>query len=424
MTGKRRTLGSWAALAVCLIATNALGGEELREAAKKPPKDPEAAFELGRSLRRAGEFDDALRVLRGAALKAKGELAVRARLEAARTLISANRQKDALRECQGIKPLDAVKWDVCVAESHLLWKRASLALPAAERALEAAAGDYDALVAKGRALRMMGKSAESEAAFQSAIAKSAGRFQAHLYLAELYSGLGKQSDAVAALRKAVAADPDEPTPMLVLAEALPASAEASDLLEKALKIRPKFGAALARKGELLLEQGKVAEAEAAYRAAVATDAKMADWQAGLARALVAKGTFDEALKVASVALKLVSNHALAKLAEADAIAGKGDIDLAIEAYEKAASFSRENPWPLVNAARACLGGNRPTTARAFADRAVQSFPEFAPAWLALGDVAVAGKDKSAAKNAYQKALTAPKGNVDKAAVKKKLAALK
>ena len=62
--------------------------------------------------------------------------------------------------------------------------------------------------------------------------------------------------------------------------------------------------------------------------------------------------------------------------------------------------------------------------RAFADRATQSFEAFAPAWLVLGDVAVATKDKGAAKQAYQKALSAPRGSIDKAEVKKKLAAIK
>ena len=423
MKGYGRIKGMWAGLLVLSLSGAALA-EDLKDAAKKPPKDPEAAFTLGRSLRRAGLYDDALRVLRAAAGKAKGELAVSARYEAARTLIAWNKQKDALRECQTLKTLDAIKLDTCVAEAHLLWKRASLALPAAERALEKSADDYDALVAKGRALRMLTQNEQSEAAFKAAIAKSSARHEAHVFYAELLSGMGKGADAVAALRKAVAAAPEEAEPLLALASALPPGAEAVDLLQKALAIRPKFGAAHARLGEVLLEQGKVAEAEAAFRAAIAVDAKVADWQAGLARTLVAKGSFDEALKVSATALKLVGNHALAKLAEADAIAGKGDIDLAIEAYEKAASYSRDNPLPLVHAARACLAQNRPTTARAFADRATQAFADFGPGWVLLGDIALAAKDKAVAKNAYQKALASPKGNVDKVAVKKKLAAIK
>src|SRR6185436_3798460 len=135
-------------------------------------------------------------------------------------------------------------------------------------------------------------------------------------------------------------------------------------------------------------------------------------------------THDEALKESAAALKLVGNHASAKLAEADALAGKGDIDMAIEAYEKAASYSRSTPDPLIHAAQATLKGGRPTTARAFADRATGSFPDWAPAWLVLGDVAAQAKEKATAKSAYQKALSASQGKIDKAAVKKKIAALK
>ena len=79
----------WAGLIALAVATPAVG-EDLAAAAKKPPKDPEAALALGRSLRRAGMFDEGVRVLRGAALRAQGELSVAARYEAARTLIAAN----------------------------------------------------------------------------------------------------------------------------------------------------------------------------------------------------------------------------------------------------------------------------------------------------------------------------------------------
>ncbi len=423
MNGYRRMNSVWAGLIALAVATPAVG-EDLAAAAKKPPKDPEAALALGRSLRRAGMFDEGVRVLRGAALRAQGELSVAARYEAARTLIAANRQKDALRECQGIKARSKVRWETCFAEAQLLWKRASLALPAAERALAESPDNYDALVAKGRAQRMLGKNAESEAAFKAAIVKDGSRFEAPMFYSELLSGLGRGTETVAALRKAHAAAPEEPEPTLALASELPAGAEATKLLLDALSIRPKYGPAQARLGDVHLELGKVAEAETAFRAAIAINAKVADWQAGLARALVAKNDWDEALKASAVALKLVGNHGLAMLAEADATAGKGEIDLAIEAYEKAASFTRDSPNPLVHAARACLRQNRPTTARAFADRATQSFEAFAPAWLVLGDVAVATKDKGAAKQAYQKALSAPRGSIDKAEVKKKLAAIK
>jgi tetratricopeptide (TPR) repeat protein len=405
-------------------AASATSLDDLAAQAKKPPTDPSAALALGRSLRQAGLYDDAVRVLRRAYSRGKGDEGVALRYEAARSLISNNQQKQALRECATIKSLSAVKQATCTAEAHLLWRRASLALPEAERALASSPDDYDALVAKGRALRLMGKSSDAKSAFQSAINASSSRYEAYQYLAEVLTGLGKSAEAAQALKKATAAAPDEPEPFLWLAELLPSGPDAQNALRKAIAIRPHYGAAHARLGDVLLDEGKTSEAETEFKDAIAVDAKQADWHAGLGRVLVAKGDAQGALREAALATKLVGNHAMAKLVEADALALKGDIDLAIESYEKSASYSRSSPDPLIHAARATLAGNRPTTARAFAERATQSFSDWAPTWVVLGDVAAATKDRTAAKIAYKKALTAKNGKIDKAAVKKKLAALK
>lgn len=417
---------SWLWAGVLALAASSAGADlgELEAQAKKPPKDPEAALELGLKLRRAGSFDNAVRVLRGAAARAKGDTAVALKLAAARSLISASKQKDALRECQGLKATSPSAHDVCVAEAQLLWKRASLALPAAERALKSKSTDYDALVAKGRALRMMSKAEESEEAFRAAIQEDGKRHEAYLFLAELKDIVGKPKEAIEALRKATALAPEEPEPWLELGRLLPAGSEATSALGKAIAIRPKYGAAHARLGEIQLEQGAIADAEKSLTTAIGIQSNQADWHASLAHVLVAKKDHAAALKAVAKALKLVNNHASAKLAEADAIALTGDVDLAIEVYEKAASYARSNPAPLVHAARASLAGNRPTTARAFADRAVQSFPDWRPAWEVLGDVAVATKEKALARSSYQKALAAKQGRADDAELKKKLAKVK
>jgi tetratricopeptide (TPR) repeat protein len=173
---------------------------------------------------------------------------------------------------------------------------------------------------------------------------------------------------------------------------------------------------------VLLELGKADEAEKLLKRAVALGPKEADWRASMARVLLAKGNPDAALKEADAALKIVANHGPAKLVEADALAKRGDIDLAIVSYEKAFGLMRTDPKPLVHAARATLDGGRPTTARAFAERATQNFPSWGPAWEVLGDIAVQSNDKKTAKRAYGKALTA-KGPIDKAKIKAKLAKL-
>lgn len=410
-------------LALLVSGTASAAPDDLKARAKRPPKEPDQLLELGRSLRQAGLYDDAVRVLRrGYPRATRGEVAIRLRLEAARSLIAAGKQKPAVAECRSLKSVDAAKAEVCHAEAQLLWKRASLALPAAEKALAKSPGDYDALVAKGRALRQMGRMKEGEASLRAAVAAKASGYEAHLWLGELLSAAGRNAEAVKQFRAAHQAAPNEPEPLLELARALPAGNEAESALRKAVAIRPSYGAALATLGDVLLELGKVAEAEKVLKRAVALGPKEADWRASLARVWLVKGDTAAALKEAAAALKIVNNHGPAKLVEADALAKQGDIDLAIVAYEKAHGLMRTDPKPLVHAARATLDGGRPTTARAFAERATQSFPGWGPAWEALGDVALAAGDKRTAKRAYQKALGA-KGPVDKTQVQKKLAKL-
>ncbi len=424
----RWKLGAAAMAGAVMLAGVAAGAdtvEALQAAAKRPPKDPQQALELGHKLRRAGLFAEAARVTRGAALRAgsKHDLAVALRLEAARSYIDAREQKPALRECAALRKLSPPKSQVCEAEAQLLWRRASLALPAAEKALSSDANDYDALVAKGRALLEMSSPQPAEAALRAAIGADAARWEAHRFLADLLQRAGRRSAAVAELRKAVQLAPDEPEPALLLAELLPAGTEAEGLLKRAVAERPGYAAAYARLGEVLLDQRKLAPAEQALRRAIALDATQADPHALLARLLLDKGDPAAALKESAAALKIVKNHAGAKLVEADALAKRGDIDLAIEAYSLARGFARSDPAPLVHAARACLDGARPTTALAFAEQATQTFPDWGPAWEVFGDVQLAAGDKAAARRAYGKALAA-KGPVDKARLRQKLASVK
>jgi tetratricopeptide (TPR) repeat protein len=97
------------------------------------------------------------------------------------------------------------------------------------------------------------------------------------------------------------------------------------------------------------------------------------------------------------------NAAKAKLLIADAYAKKGEIDLALEAYQSAYGLDHGDPTTLIRAARACLDAGRLTSAKAFALRATKDFPNHAPAWVVLGDALVIDKDVPAARNAYESA---------------------
>src|SRR5262249_18278860 len=119
----------------------------------------------------------------------------------------------------------------------------------------------------------------------------------------------------------------------------------------------------------------------------------------------------------------LANSAPAKLLIADAQAKKGEIDLALEAYQAAYGLDHSDPAPLVRASEACRAAGRNTSARAFGLKATQDFPTWGPGWVAWGDALAADGEPKNARTAYETALKS-KGPVDAAAVQAKLRAIK
>lgn len=415
-------------LVVALLGSSAVARagafEDLKVRAADPPDEPEAALELAGELRRSGLNDEAIAVARGAFATARGrEIVARLRLEIARNHIDQRDQRRALAECARLEKLSLVHHHVCNAEARLLRRRGSLALPEAEAALARNPRDYDALVAKGRALAQLGRAEEAEAALRSAIDVDSAVAHAYRVLAELYRHESRTKQAISILERARAVAPGDPDLLILLADVLPPGPAAVGALKQAVAIRPGDAEALAELGALQLAASNLPSAEEALRRALRINPQDADSQALMGRLLLRQGKPDAALASARAALGVVQNHPGAKLVEAIALAQKGDIDLAIEAFEIAHGLSRLDPEPLVEAAEACLAHDRPTTARAFAERATQDFPEWGPGWVALGDVAAGFGERKTARESYEKALAA-KGPVDRAVVRRKLAELR
>jgi tetratricopeptide (TPR) repeat protein len=398
----------------------------LRDAAKRAPTDPAASLALGRALRRAGRFAEAAGELgRGANLgaAAKTGLVTQLRYELARTRIDERNLGAALAVCSGIPSKGLVA--ACRAEAYLFQNRAAEALPEAQKALGLEAGLYEAKVAEGRSLGLQGKVADAEAALRAAIATADGRPEAHQHLGLLLAAQqGKRDAAIVELRKARAADAGDPVIALALGEALLVAGharEAREQLAAATQLRPRYAAAHAALAQVALEAGDVPAAEAAAGEAMKLDKTSFSAHVALGRVRLAQSRWDEALKQGDAARKLLPNAAAGELIVADAYAGKGDIDLAVEAYQKAHGLDRTDPAPLVRAARAATAAGRLTTAKGFADRATTDFPAWAPAWVELGDVQVKLGDKPRARAAYETALKTS-GPIDRDAVKRKLAA--
>ena len=74
----------------------------------------------------------------------------------------------------------------------------------------------------------------------------------------------------------------------------------------------------------------------------------------------------------------MANSAAATMLVADGQAKKGELDLALEAYQAAWGLDHGDPTPLVHASEACHTGGRDTSARAFGIKATQEFPKWGP----------------------------------------------
>jgi tetratricopeptide (TPR) repeat protein len=204
---------------------------------------------------------------------------------------------------------------------------------------------------------------------------------------------------------------------------MPANAESDALLHRAINEKQGFGPALRRLAEVDLELGRLPQALAAAETALKSDPTDIASHLVMGKVALAENDLDQALTEGKAALGIVANSAQAKLLVADAYAKKGEVDLAVEAYEAAYGFDHGDPSSLVHASLACHAAGRDTSAKAFGDKATKEFPDWAPGWVAFGDALVASKEIPAAKTAYETALKS-RGPVDAAAVRAKIAALK
>ncbi len=427
-------LGLGAVLALSPVAAaqeSALDGA--RGQAKAQPTSFDASLALGRALRRSGHWAEAVTELRRAASMLAGRAgdgAIKVQWELARAYIGQRDFGQAMVACRvaGAQTGGATAGHACSAEAHLLWRRATEALGETSAALAGGTKSYEAKVAEARAYLLQLKESDAEKSLREAIAWKDDAPDAHLWLGKLLVDAGKVDAGIPELRRAVALDGTDPESAYELARALvqssPTSAEAQVLLQRAVKDRPTFTEAWIKLAELELGAGRTAEARKSASAALLGAPQDANAHVLMGRVAFTEGKYDDAINEAKAALGILGNLASAKLLSADSLAAKGEIDLALEQYQSAWAFDRTDPVPLVRAADACRRAGRFTSARAYGDRVTKDFPDYAPGWVAYGDALAADKDVAGAKAAFDKALAAPKGVVDKDAVRAKMAGLK
>jgi tetratricopeptide (TPR) repeat protein len=396
--------------------------DSLRAAAKSSPADPAAALAYGRALRRAGYPVEALaEVRRGMAGGAsQPSVLLELRWETARAQLD---RHDVLQARAACKQIGGADGHACAADVHLLWQRATEALTETAAALAVDAHCYEAKVAQGRAYELQLDAPDAEAALRAAVAERAEGVDAHVALGRVLWKGGQKEAGLVELRKAVQLDKADPGALYELGTALAPSVESMTLLDRATRERRSFAQAWLALGTQELASGQVASAKGASDAALRGDPGSVAAHVLVGRVALAEGRSDDAIKEGEAALKILANSAAARLLVADGDARKGDLDLALEAYQAAWGLDHADPTPLVHASEACHAAGRDTSARAFAAKAVQEFPNWAPGWAALGDALAAQNEKPPARDAYRKALSVPDGSVDRSAIQRKLSAL-
>jgi tetratricopeptide (TPR) repeat protein len=409
---------------------------QLRADARRNPADAKAELALGRALVRAGRPGEAMPELRrgiGQVSGRGGEIVFDLHWELARAHNARHETGQAIVQCQVIrdKPGGTAWGRACAAEAWLVTLRASESHLEAKEALKVAdippRVRYRLHVTEGIAYALELKYAEAESELGEALKIDADGVDAHLALGKLLAQEGK--DGVPDLRKAVALDGDNPETLYELARVLrDANAQANapevvQILQRAIAARPTYGAAYRLTAVTELGQGHLPEAKRAAESALRIEPQDVAAHLVMGDVALADNRFDDALREGQIAGGLVSNSAAAKLLVADAYAKKNEIDLALENYQASYSFDHLVPTALVHAALACVAAGRPTSAKAFGEKATQEFPDWGPGWVALGDALVAYQDNAGARRAYEQAKRV-KGPVDAAAIDRKLAALK
>jgi tetratricopeptide (TPR) repeat protein len=393
----------------------------LQQAAKAAPNDAAAQAALGRALIEAGRLKEADAQLRTASRLAKGS--IESLYDVARVQFATGDYKKSRNACRDLTAKDAnhVLSHVCDARALLVWRRASRAFEHLDKAIALDPNNAEARLALADAKRMQGDFAGAIDAYQKLIA-SAPSADAYLGLALVHTVQNRSAEAVAALEKAHALDADDPDVLFELGRRVP-GARAVELLRKALAGRPGWVEPELDLAVAQLRAGDAAGAEAALRA---VRKKLPDNPVAVAQhaaALVALGRYPEAEPELQKALKAIPNDYDAALALARLYEHTERHEEAFTQYRSAADLKRESPEALVAAGRLGLRLQRATLATALLEKALERAPKSAEILALHGDALLARGDKKGAKEQLQRALSG-EGPLDRAAVQKKLAAIK
>jgi len=388
--------------------------DSLRDAARSNRRDYDAQRAYGIALMRAGEFREADQVLRAASRLRRDSL--EALYDVARVAFAQEDYRKSRAACRLLEreSRSAVLTHVCRARAFLVWNRAGRAFEELEAALAAEGDHFEALLALGDAHRLRAAVSEAEDAYQRAIAVHSDRPEPHYGLGLLYKNARRNPQAIAALRRAMALDGDDPDVLYELATLLRGD-EAKALLTRVVALRPRNAAALVALADAEREAGELDQAVERFRAVLEIDDRSAAAHRGLGLALLAQGNPEAAAEPLNRSLELVPNQPRVVLALGEMHEAAGRTQDAFNQYRHANDLDPRNPEGLLKAAALALRLDRDVLATGFLDRVLQVHRNNAQALFLYGKAMAARRDRAAARQYYQRALSG-EGEVDRAEV--------
>ena len=410
------------ALALALLALPAVSSaQESALDGLRSSTDPASRLRLGRALRRAGRFDEAVRTL-----NAIRDRAVRpdAMWEVAQTRFDQGSFRPAEAACRNVTP--AFRQRVCRARAYLVWNRVALANRELNAAQSQGSSDGEYQLALADARRLMSDVSAATTAYNAASQLLPGRAEPFMGLAALHEIGQRPDDAEAQYRRAVAADPTDPAAALALGRFLlrrrENPTEALPFLQRASADRPHWAEALGAFGEALVGTGAHAQALPVLEEAARLSPTQPGVQTALGRALAGAERWTEAEAHFRRAIEQVGTDAQAYMGLADVMEHTDRDTEAMEQWDHAIDRAPGSRYARMRAARLAHRTRQNALARAYLDRVLSDDPQSAEALMLRGMVAADENDRPSARRFLNAALGG-NGPIDRNAVQEALRAL-
>lgn len=390
---------------------------ELAALRAAPATDAAAQLRLGRALRRAGRFDEALRALRTAT---RGPTRAEALVEIAKVRFDQGNAREARTACNAVPA--GISRHLCLARAHLVLQRAALAEREIVAAQRLEPGNAELRLVIADTMRTSGRATEAEAAYREAAAALAGRAEPHIGLGIVLETANRLDDARQSYQRAVDADPKDPAAALALGKLLRRMRQfdaALPLLQRASNDRPNWPEALVALGDVHLARNALNEAQQAFAQAVALNPNQPGAQSGLGRTNLRANRLPEAEPALRAAIQQVANDGEARAALAELLGRTERGEAALQEWDRVIDLMPSDRTPCMRAAELAHSLRLNALSRAYLDRILSEDAQHAGALLLRADIALEDGDRRAARQLYQQAI-AGRGQIDRARAQQRI----